>query len=183
MLGPKLGKYALAEVHMARERDLGRNDTQFVANSHLGNLLKAGDYAMGYDLTSMNFNCKVDAHLNVLKGRQIPDVILCKKAYVDFRAKKKKRKWRVKTMDVEADQNARKADIEKAERDRAQFLDDLEEDPELWKQVNLYRDDDASSTTSESDVDEFPGPKVSDLIRGMGDMTMEELPAEEMDMD
>jgi len=175
LLGPRLGKFALAEVHLARERDLGHNDTQFITNTHLGNLLKAGDYALGYDITSMNFNCKVDSNLDVLKGKQIPDVILCRKAYVDFRAKKKKRKWKVKTMDVEADQNARKADLEKADRDRAHFLEDLEEDPELWKQVNLYKDDDASSTTSEADNEEFPGPKISDLITGFQDLAVEEM--------
>jgi len=178
LLGPTLGKYALAEVHLARERDLGHNDTQFITNSHLGNILKPGDYALGYDLTSMNFNCKVDSNLKALKGKQVPEVILCKKAYVDFRAKKKRRKWRVKQMDVEADESLRKADLEKAERDRAQFLDDLEEDPELWKQVNLYKEDDASSTISESDNEEFPGPKLSDLIDKMDDMTLEDMDVE-----
>jgi len=161
-----------AEVHLARERDLGHNDTQFITLTHLGNILHPGDYAMGYDLTSINFNQNVDSSLRVLKGNQIPDVILCKKAYVDYRAKKKKRKWKVKNMDVEQDQNMRKADIEKAERDRAQFLEDLEEDPELWKQVNLYKDDDVSS---ETDTDEFPGPKMSDLINDMDDMHLEDM--------
>ena len=68
--------------------------------------------------------------------------------------------------------------MDKAERDRTQFLDDLEEDPELWKQVNLYRADDVSSTLSESDLEEFPGPRMSDLIRDM-----EEMNVDDMDMD
>ena len=60
-------------------------------------------------------------------------------------------------------------------RDRAHFLEDLEEDPELWKQVNLYREDDASSTASEADDEEFPGPRVRDLISGMQDLNVEDM--------
>ena len=63
-------------------------------------------------------------------------------------------------------------------RDREHFLEDLEEDPELWKQVNLYQDEDASSTLSDSEVEDFPGPKMNDLIRGM-----EEMQVDDMEMD
>jgi len=165
----------LAEVHLARERDLGYNDTQFITITHLGHLLKAGDYTQGYDLTSINFN---DADTKSLRGRTLPDVVLCRKAYVDYRAKKKRRKWRVANLTVEADLAARKSDLEKADRDREHFLEDLEEDPELWKQVNLYQDEDASSTLSDSEVEDFPGPRVNDLIRGM-----EEMHVDDMEMD
>lgn len=60
-------------------------------------------------------------------------------------------------------------------RDREHFLDDLEEDPELWKQVNLYQDEDASSTLSDSEVEDFPGPKMNDLIRGMEEMQVDDM--------
>lgn len=59
-------------MHLARERDFGHNDTQFITISHLGNLLKPGDLAKGYDLTSISFN---DANLKSLQGRSLPDIV------------------------------------------------------------------------------------------------------------
>jgi hypothetical protein len=82
-------------------------------------------------------------------------------------------------MDMETSESLRKADLEKAARDKAEFLEDLEEDPEMWKQVNLYRDDDVSSVTA-SDVEdeEFPGPQLDDLISGIGKMDLEDMDCE-----
>ena len=48
-LGPTRGKFVLADVMVARSRDLGNNDTQFFARTHLGHILRAGDTALGYD--------------------------------------------------------------------------------------------------------------------------------------
>lgn len=49
MMGSVVGdrKLRLAEVTVARERDLGVNDTQFVVVSHLGNILREGDVVEG----------------------------------------------------------------------------------------------------------------------------------------
>lgn len=40
-------KLRMAEVTVARERDLGVNDAQFVVVSHLGNILGEGDIVQG----------------------------------------------------------------------------------------------------------------------------------------
>lgn len=40
-------KMRLAEVVVARERDFGVNDIQFIVVTHLGNLLKEGDIVQG----------------------------------------------------------------------------------------------------------------------------------------
>ena len=40
-------KMRLAEVVVARERDFGVNDTQFTVITHLGNLLREGDFVQG----------------------------------------------------------------------------------------------------------------------------------------
>jgi hypothetical protein len=40
-------KLRIAEVTVARESDLGVNDTQFVCISHLGNILREGDVVLG----------------------------------------------------------------------------------------------------------------------------------------
>jgi nonsense-mediated mRNA decay protein 3 len=52
--GPASGmeKYALADVQLARESDLGNNDEMLSCVTHLGNLLQPGDVVWGYDLIS-----------------------------------------------------------------------------------------------------------------------------------
>jgi hypothetical protein len=47
----------------------------FYVRTHLGTYLNPGDYALGYDLTSQNFN---EADLGGLRGRQVPDVVRAK---------------------------------------------------------------------------------------------------------
>ncbi|KAL3922172.1 MAG: hypothetical protein SGILL_002345 [Bacillariaceae sp.] len=52
--GPSNGtdKFALADVQLARESDLGNNDEVLSCVTHLGNLLQPGDVVWGYDLIS-----------------------------------------------------------------------------------------------------------------------------------
>lgn len=69
----------LAEAEVAKESDLGANDTTYRVLTHLGRVLKPGDVALGYDLqhTVVNeteFEAMVDS---------LPDVILVKKSYAE----------------------------------------------------------------------------------------------------
>jgi len=48
--------FVQAELTLARSRDLGSNDVQFRALTHLGNILSAGDIVMGYDMSSAVYN-------------------------------------------------------------------------------------------------------------------------------
>lgn len=41
-------KFALADMVVARDRDVGTNDTQFVTRTHLANFLQIGDLALGF---------------------------------------------------------------------------------------------------------------------------------------
>jgi nonsense-mediated mRNA decay protein 3 len=52
--GPSSGveKYALADVQVARESDLGNNDEVLSCVTHLGHLVQPGDVVWGYDLIS-----------------------------------------------------------------------------------------------------------------------------------
>mmetsp|Transcript_25996 Transcript_25996/g.48446 ORF Transcript_25996/g.48446 Transcript_25996/m.48446 type:complete len:675 (-) Transcript_25996:48-2072(-) len=52
--GPASGveKYALADVQVARESDLGANDEVLSCVTHLGHLIQPGDVVLGYDLVS-----------------------------------------------------------------------------------------------------------------------------------
>ena len=79
--GPSSGiaKYALAEVVVARESEFGVNDTTFVAVTHLGHLLQAGDVVLGYDLErTVGGDWELDSR-TLHNHFHVPDVVLVKK--------------------------------------------------------------------------------------------------------
>jgi len=43
--------YRLADAVVAHVKDIGNNDATFQITTHLGHILKSGDYALGYDLS------------------------------------------------------------------------------------------------------------------------------------
>jgi nonsense-mediated mRNA decay protein 3 len=91
----------------------------------------------------------------VQAGVTLPDVVLVKKQFPRrVQAKRKARKWKLKQIEGIETSQMRAADLEKEARDYEQFMDDLEEDGEMRRQINLYKAD-----------------QVAD---GMGDLAMEE---------
>jgi nonsense-mediated mRNA decay protein 3 len=183
----------------------------FHTRTHLGAILQPGDAAMGYHLTSANYNS--DSYAEVPQGR-IPDVILVKKAYPNRRKKSKARNWKLRSMAKEADEEgatgaARGAigrmggrDSKKVEEDYEIFLRELEEDPDLRANVNLYKAADVKMDTTEPekpvggkkkkvqyamDVDEkseatdeeaeeaepdFPEVRIDELLEEFDEMTL-----------
>lgn len=144
---PSSTKHLLADVYVARMCDLGVNDQQFHTRCHLGHLLKAGDTVLGYDFTSANLN---HPEFEKMKEERVPDVILVKKVF-DRSHRNRRRNWKLRRM-------ADDLDTESAERDYTEFLEDLEEDPELRQNVNIYRD---QTVVVETDTDEDGLPTIS----------------------
>jgi len=70
--GPSSGveKYALADVQVARESDLGANDEVLSCVTHLGHLIQPGDVVLGYDLvaTASSLNTTVHKAGSTKKG-------------------------------------------------------------------------------------------------------------------
>ena len=129
--GPRVMKGFLADVTLARERDLGVNDDQITCRTHLGALLRCGDRVLGYDVRAANLASSVDG----LGGNE-PDVVLvrkCRKQDPDGPAPK--RHWKLDAM--EADEVHDEADHTD---DREIFLSQLETDREMRSRVNLYKD-------------------------------------------
>ncbi|KAI6117304.1 NMD3 family-domain-containing protein [Pisolithus croceorrhizus] len=120
----------------------------FHTRTHLGAILQPGDTAMGYYLTSSNFNSDDFAKLS---PDRIPDVVLVKKAYPNRRKKSKARPWKLRSIAKEEGEEGETGggrgvvgrmggrDQKKVEEDYELFLRDLEEDPELRGAVNLYK--------------------------------------------
>ncbi|KNA18511.1 hypothetical protein SOVF_069850 [Spinacia oleracea] len=105
---------SLGKARVARVSDFGKNDTSFMVETHLGNTLKAGDYALGYDLVgAVVMNCE----------DMLPDVVLIKKKYV------------AKLRHSVPQKNA-SPDYEK-------FLVDLEKNPAAMFNLSLEDGDDA----------------------------------------
>eukprot|EP00042_Codosiga_hollandica_P044127 m.429363 g.429363 ORF g.429363 m.429363 type:complete len:541 (+) comp56716_c0_seq1:316-1938(+) len=144
-----VGKYALAEVTVARERDVSANDTQFITRTHLGHFLQIGDMVLGCDLTNANFN---DENADKMDPSKIPEVVLVKKSFRHKRKTHKNRTWKIKILEKEIEGSGRREELQ-AERDMEHFLQDLEEDKELREAVNIYKDPSAV-VPAESDAED-----------------------------
>ncbi len=74
-------KYALADVVVARESDVGVSDETFHCTTHLGNILGIGDHVMGYDLVSSVLTGGDEWAINnsFNSSFNMPDVVLVKK--------------------------------------------------------------------------------------------------------
>ena len=101
-----------------------------------------------------------DKYLEKIPEHKVPDVILVKKVYGDKTVRNRKRRWRLKHMDGIKDDTASQND------EYERFLEDLEEDPDLRQNVNVYKDHskiDVDGTESESG-DEFPRISLADML-------------------
>ncbi|GKV29024.1 hypothetical protein SLEP1_g38003 [Rubroshorea leprosula] len=158
-------KYKLADVQVARKSDFGRNDNIFYVRTHLGHLLNAGDYALGYDIYGANSN---DMELDKYRGLTLPDAILVKKSYGEKHEKKrgKARPWKLKSLEMEVDESKGRSDNDKMASEYEGFLRDLEENPELRFNISLYRNreyqpsENASMTTG----DDLPSVPLEELL-------------------
>uniref|UniRef100_A0A1A9X037 60S ribosomal export protein NMD3 n=1 Tax=Glossina brevipalpis TaxID=37001 RepID=A0A1A9X037_9MUSC len=124
-------RHVLCDIWLVRASELGINNNTIHTRSHLGHLLKVGDSAMGYNLGEANIN---NTEYDKLTTREIPDIILVKKCYsVDRQTRCKQRVWKLRHL-------AEDIGDERQKMDYNEFLEDLEEDTEYRKQVNIYRD-------------------------------------------
>jgi nonsense-mediated mRNA decay protein 3 len=131
-------KTEMGELTVARDDDLGVNDTQYSCLTHLAHLMRSGDVIMGYDLTRAAWAQERGAE-KLCRGA-LPDVILVRKNYREGR--EGDRHWGLKELevDVEDDDGGRGKHDERArEKDYETFLQELEGDKELRSHVNLYK--------------------------------------------
>ncbi|XP_066150044.1 60S ribosomal export protein NMD3 [Euwallacea fornicatus] len=123
-------RHVLADVWLVKASELGLTDNTIHTRTHLGHVLKPGDSALGYNIQDSNVN---DTNFDKLDTSSIPDVILVKKYFGDRVSRKKQRIWKLKRL---ADKDTGSIDG----KDFNEFMDDLEEDPELRKNINIFKD-------------------------------------------
>lgn len=159
-------KYCLADAQVARVSDFGKNDMIFNVKTHLGHLLRPGDYALGYDVYRANSN---DFELDKYKGLHLPDAILVKKSYEEKhqRRRGKARPWKLKSINMEVDSTSKgRIDEEKRNIEYEEFLKDLEENPEMRFNVSLYHNKDyqPSEIMSMTDGGDNPSVPLEELL-------------------
>lgn len=91
----------------------------------------------GYDVRNLNVNMGLDEIMT--NADNIPDIILVNKKY-----EKKRRIFKLKHIDKEVETNNKK-DKNQAEEEvqYEQFLNDIAEDKDMRKKINLFKDDKA----------------------------------------
>ncbi|ELW47238.1 60S ribosomal export protein NMD3 [Tupaia chinensis] len=141
-------KHTLGEVWVQKTSEMS-TDKQYFCRTHLGHLLNPGDLVLGFDLANCNLN---DEHVNKMNSDRVPDVVLIKKSY-DRTKRQRRRNWKLK--ELARDRENMDTDDERQYQD---FLEDLEEDEAIRKNVNIYRD---SSIPVESDTDDEGAPRIS----------------------
>eukprot|EP01006_Ploeotia_vitrea_P016462 TRINITY_DN47143_c0_g1_i1.p1 TRINITY_DN47143_c0_g1~~TRINITY_DN47143_c0_g1_i1.p1 ORF type:complete len:524 (-),score=58.23 TRINITY_DN47143_c0_g1_i1:1647-3191(-) len=159
---PSNGKYKMADVQVCKVNEIGKGKI-YCGKTHLGNHLQPGDYAMGYLLEELVAN---ESLVDKYKNLQLPDVVLVRKFYPTQVQRRNKRKWKIQHIAKDTS-GLRDNTLAKREAELQEFLDDLERDPELRADVNLFLDDDAKSAITEATNNEEDVPKVSrsELLR------------------
>ncbi|KAM6062494.1 60S ribosomal export protein NMD3 [Chlamydotis macqueenii] len=146
--GARSNKHTLAEAWVQKTSELN-TDHQYFCCTHLGHILNPGDLVLGFDLANCNLN---DEFANKMNPHSIPDVVLIKKNY-DRTKRQRRRNWKLK--ELERDREGTDTDDERQYQD---FLEDLEEDEAIRKNVNIYRNADVPV---ESDTDDDGPPRIS----------------------
>ncbi|CAH7686133.1 NMD3 family-domain-containing protein [Phakopsora pachyrhizi] len=199
----QFGHFVLADAQISPVSSSMSDESIFHTRTHLGGILRPGDTVLGYHLTNSNFN---DDNFSSLNSDRIPEVVLVRKTYPDRRKKNKKRKWRLRSIAKEAEDGAnehtglgrvkfetkksnQRADQAKIEAEYEMFLRDLEEDPELRQNVQMFKADsksqqqdsdtmdveDGQETDTEIDEDDgFPVIQLDELLDEMDALKIEE---------
>ncbi|CAD1475981.1 unnamed protein product, partial [Heterotrigona itama] len=146
-------KHVIADVWLVRSSDLGLNENLIHTRTHLGHILKPGDTVLGYALSESNIN---DENFEMLNKDVIPDVILIKKNYTQDRtARRRMRAWKLKHMIQETDS------MDTDNNDYYEFLEDIEEDPEMRQNINIFKDSRKSIPVDTNELSDPSYPQIS----------------------
>ncbi|XP_063976766.1 60S ribosomal export protein NMD3 isoform X2 [Diachasmimorpha longicaudata] len=138
-------KHVVADVWLVKASDLGVNDNPIHSRTHLGHVLKPGDSALGYAVGDSNIN---DPNYDKLAQDSIPDIILVKKFYGTERtARRRARMWKLKHLHDEV------VSMGTDNNEYNDFLEDLEEDPEMRQNINIFRDSSKQIPVDSNDLD------------------------------
>ncbi|CAO1433429.1 unnamed protein product [Diamesa serratosioi] len=130
--GPISQKHVPADIWLVKSSELGISEDYVHTRTHLGHLLKVGDNVLCFDLRDSNIN---NDEYDLLNADVIPDLIVVKKYFGDRNKRRRARKWKLKHLR----EDITDGDTE-GENDYNEFLDDLEEDPTMRQNINIFKD-------------------------------------------
>lgn len=149
-LGPKSQKHLLADVYVVKSSEIG-SSAPIHTRTHLGHLLNPGDLVLGFNINNANINEENFEKYEQSQTDKIPDVIIVKKYYGNKAERNRKRKWKLKHLNaMETDSMSNNDNQEQL----ADFMEDLEEDPMLRQNINIYKDTKKMESTMAVDMDE-----------------------------
>ncbi|KAK2160138.1 hypothetical protein LSH36_139g02023 [Paralvinella palmiformis] len=154
--GQRSVKHVLADVWVIKVSELGSTEQQYHCRTHLGHLLNCGDIVLGFDMRTANVN---DKYLEKIRPDYLPDVILVRKVYGDSQRRQKKRKWKLRHLN-----GIDTLETENHDRDYNEFLEDLEEDPEYRKNIDIYKNADKIAVESDDTDDDLPRISLAEML-------------------
>lgn len=142
----------VVEVTVSRMTDW----VNFNVKTQLGDILKPGTVVLGYDLTTLNFST------DYVQMKNVPEIVLLKRQ-VD--RNQRKRIWKLKRMEQEGimvDENPtnkkKNKKIEKEQNDFEEFLEDVELNPDMRTNINLYKDQEAIKKLNPKEIERYSKP-------------------------
>uniref|UniRef100_F6WRF3 60S ribosomal export protein NMD3 n=1 Tax=Ciona intestinalis TaxID=7719 RepID=F6WRF3_CIOIN len=148
-------KHVLADCWVIKSSELGMHDEYIHVRTHLGHLLKPGDAALGLDLKNSNVN---NDDLDKMKG--MPDVILVRKVFADRQRRRRRRNWKLQRI------GERGSSVD-GEEGYTEFLEDLEEDKEFRKNIDIYIGREDGDVPSSADETEFPSVSLQEMLQDL----------------
>lgn len=152
-------KHELADVWVIKSSELGKHENYVHARTHLGAQLSPGDQVLGFDVANSNINDQnMDKYTTSSKSIW-PDVILVKKFFLDRATRRANRKWKLKRMNLEAGSVGTTIN-----NDFADFMDDMEEDPMIRANINIYKDEHKINRTEEDVDPDLPTITLDEML-------------------
>ena len=142
-------KIKIVNVKCIRNSGKDENKEIIETRSFLGRKMRPGDIYYGYDLTRINISEEFEGILSK-KKEKIPDIILVKKKYNNY-----KRIFKLKHLDMdledeeeeneEKEKHVKKGKKKKKnqkdkDKDVEEFMEDVGKNKDLRKNINLYKD-------------------------------------------
>jgi len=169
-------KHALVDCYVIRSCELGMHDNFLFCRTHLGHVLRIGDSVLGLDMENCNPN---NVEFDSMKEDSLPDVILVKKIY-DGQKRKRKRKFKLQRLDKGKGAIDKGVDGSKADDGEFNnFLEDLEEDEEMRKNVDMFRVENADIASTIGGDNDYPRVSMDELLDEVKAMTLQDVEMEE----
>lgn len=117
-----------------------------------------------------------DEHVEKMKAGNMPQVVLVKKSFSERNKRARKRRWKLKTLTQMGEmsrEDMTEKEIEAEEGQFEGFMQDIEEDPDMRGNINLYKNPDI--TTPDASMygdDDSLAVRMEEMLDGFDEMDL-----------